>query len=156
LAERALRECDQPSPDVLIDARCFIDFERLDATRAHIGTRPIIMNRITFHADFYDKLRAVQVAYTQWSAAEKAQPFTVAVFCRQGEKRSVAFAALVAACLRANGCKELSNSPSHLSSWFWRFKTCAGKACTVCTADSADRQAAHERAQELWQLIAAE
>ena len=121
LVQRALRECDQEVPDVIADARCYIDFDNMDTTRAHIGTHPVIMLRITEHRSFKPVLQRVVRAWLAWRREELARPFRVVVYCRAGEKRSVGFASLVAACLRSSGALESPASPHHLRPFFLLF-----------------------------------
>ncbi len=54
----------------------------------------------------------------------------VGIYCRAGEKRSVALAAFVAHIVRELYGVEVETA--HLSDWFWRFRTCQGK-CEECT-----------------------
>jgi hypothetical protein len=72
-----------------------------------------------------------------------ARPFTIVVFCRAGEKRSVGFGSFTAAMLR--DYYGVRCETDHLSQYYWSRKTCAGNNCDEC-GDPGRLQVIHESA----------
>ncbi|MCP4244941.1 MAG: hypothetical protein GY772_30745 [bacterium] len=143
----AFEEIGFPRPHCVIDARCYYDFDpsRRTSTDGHIGSHPVLMDGVLKHKCFAGHLRDVARA-TSISADD---PFVVAVYCRAGEKRSVAMSVYVYHWLRyGNGW---NGSMQHLNRWAWQWKTCEG-CCAECT-DLTDRRGAPymEQALAWWQ-----
>ncbi len=110
------------------------------------------MQRLAEHADFLPCLQQVADA-AMAVLAGPADHFTLAVFCKQGEMRSVAFAALTLAILRRFGRFDLQDETiDHLSAYYWRFRTCsAASTCPQCgDAAASGRAAALETAMHKW------
>ena len=115
-------------------ARCF--YERRGTVREmtynHIGTRPIIMQGVARHNEFEPRMVACARQLKQWMCQRDGNTFVAAVFCRAGEKRSVAFATFLAIALLESGVFDTMNSHVfHLNNWYWRRNTCEG-TCNEC------------------------
>ena len=79
---------------LFVEARCFYE-DRSDErakTNSHIGTRPIIMQGVSEHTQFAPMLKECARQLREWVYKRDGNRFVAAVFCRAGEKRSVAFA----------------------------------------------------------------
>ena len=119
---------------LFVQARCFYE-QRSDVrarTRCHIGTHPIIMQGVAQHNEFEPRKVACARQFKQWMCQRDGNKFVAAVFCRAGEKRSVAFATFLAIALLESGVFDRANSNVfHLNSWYWRRNTCEGM-CHEC------------------------
>jgi hypothetical protein len=140
----ALTSCNLQRPDVVLDARVFLDPRRGDATKAHIGTSHLILRSVIQHSAFEGYwLKVIQQIKMQSrrfrgdTGGVTPMPVHVTVFCRAGEKRSVAVAWLIQEVLRRKGWIE-ARPAAHLCRRFWRRKTCAGlQGCPQCNTQSA-------------------
>ncbi len=129
--------------------RCFIDTSAyIAAVRGHIGTHPIVITRLVQNQSFVQQLQEVH-AVVQASLFSSG-PCMLYLICRAGEIRSVAMATVVSTILRR--CGYAVREPTHLSSWFWRFRTCAGD-CPVCSCPHVDRANAFTQAEEVWRTL---
>ncbi len=155
----AMREVSAGWPHVVVDCRCFYDPDEEQTTRQHIGTHPLVLKRITEHRCFKDELQGVhrQLQVALASVQEKTekhslppQPVHLCFYCRSGEKRSVAMAAIVQKLLQeVNGWRLAKRQD--LCSVLWRRKTCGGR-CYLCTGQESDerRDAAYAHAIACW------
>ena len=122
----------QPSQSHRCVTRCFNDpiEGHWQISKAHIGTHPKIMTEMSNHPRFRTALGTVSDALKRYMRAgpSAVKPFTVAVFCRSGQHRSVAMATFLYHCLHWGMGMELV-SFDHLTD-FWR-GTCRG-TCPAC------------------------
>ena len=142
----ALTTCNLPRPDVVLDARVFLDRRRGDETNAHIGHSHLILRSVIQHSAFegywQDVLRQIELQSRRFRddsmpGGVTPAPVHVTVFCRAGEKRSVAVAWLTQQVLLRKGWIE-TRPVEHLCRRFWRRKTCAGlQGCMQCNINSA-------------------
>ena len=139
IVRNAFLEMDIPPPQIIVDARCFIDPERSYDTRHHIGHSHVIMQKLVQHRDFpgvwADLQEQILAQKTLTHGGVTPTPLHVSFFCRAGEKRSVALAALVQAALERKGWKE-TRAALHLCRRFWNRRTCAGVHCPECDLTS--------------------
>jgi len=119
---------------LFVQARCFYE-QRSDVrarTRCHIGTHPIIMEGVSQHTQFAAMLKDCARQLRHWASHRDGNKFVATIFCRAGEKRSVAFATFLAIAMlncgvfAGSGCQIF-----HLSDWYWRRHTCQG-ICHEC------------------------
>ena len=112
--------------------RCFQDYVKghRQITQNHIGTHPLVMSEMIKHPRFRGELGKVTAALRRYmhEGPSDTEPFTVAVFCRAGEKRSVAMATFLYHCLRWGMGMEMVGF-HHLTD-IWR-GTCRG-TCPDC------------------------
>ena len=116
------------------ETRCFHERQSTvrEITNAHIGTHPIIMQGVAQHSEFEPRMVGCARRVKQWMCHRDGNKFVAAVFCRAGEKRSVAFATFLAIALLESGVFDTMNSHVfHLNSWYWRRHTCEG-TCKEC------------------------
>jgi len=123
--------------------RLFKEFDaRIRAdTAEHIGTHPIIMNRLPLCPAFQEQINKVALAAKAFEAARNADPprtdpFTVAVYCREGMQGSVAFACFLMQCLKHELFWEAHTVSwaDHISKFYW-YHTCQG-SCLQCMSGS--------------------
>ena len=114
--------------------RCFYE-HRSDVramTRSHIGTHPIIMQGVSEHTNFAPMLKECARRLQEWQYKRDGNRFVAAVFCRAGEKRSVAFATFLAIAMLQSGVFGAHDCGIfHLNDWHWRRHTCQG-ICHEC------------------------
>ena len=119
---------------LFVEARCFYEHrgDERAKTNSHIGTHPIIMQGISEHTQFAPMLKECARQLREWVYKRDGNRFVAAVFCRAGEKRSVAFASFLAIAMLecgvfgGSGCQIF-----HLNQWYWRRHTCQG-ICHEC------------------------
>ncbi len=140
LIMEALAGCDLPHVNVILDARCFYDWQ--PEVQQHIGHSATFLNSILQHKQFsmwWRKACSQIKCAINWklSGSGGVTPLVlhVTVFCRAGEKRSVACAWLLEQGLRGLGCEVLP--AVHLCAMFWKRKTCGGDRCNECDTTGA-------------------
>ena len=153
ICERAVLQAAGVRPDLVFDCCVFYDPADHAATRNHIGTHHLIMKGVVSHKRFASWLREVKERiHTAMTEGDAARPFHFSFYCRAGEKRSVACAALVGYVLEKNGWAALANT-NHMCAVFWNRKTCGG-LCTVCRHWQVDEGRTWlERAASLWDTV---
>jgi len=148
--QAALKRMGFPHVHLVLDARGFPDFQSAQLTR-HLGVHPEIIARITGHKRFPRWLQDVKRQWKEISARaerEGEQELVVALYCRMGKHRSVA----ATECLRyiAETVEGILVEPVlHLSKPRWGKNVCRG-GCDECSPFSEERDAALERAAQLW------
>ncbi len=151
VVRNAMRECKQPNPMVIQDARCFIDFDmqvRSD-TKGHTGEHPLVIARLVRHRDFKTVLARFVDAVVAHEKGGRVEDFTCCVFCRAGEIRSVALARILCTILRRMHEWDCA-SERHLSAWYWQYKTCGANNCRTCCEPNDVKEASFVYAQTVW------
>ena len=131
LIREALADC-WGIPDVFVDARCFRPPPR-DWTSHHVGLSYELTRRLnvddwnTFQLMWSNLMRDIN------ASVGGSAPMNIVVYCRAGEKRSVAIAWLLAQALGVHAGGTMRGEPiKHLCMNFWGRNTCAGWDCTEC------------------------
>ena len=134
-------------PTVVLDARAFYDPERSADTRWHIGTHPTIIARLLDNKVFSQWWNEAAEKCSQLMAIAPGPAVHVSVFCRAGEKRSVACAAVLEVVFKRLG---FTVQPAqHLAAWHWRRRrNCAGD-CEQCKGGADGSQTA-EVVHNMW------
>lgn len=149
----ALHRQGYPRVDLVLDARCFPDYNAFHLSR-HTGVHPEIISRLVEHQRFPVFVQSLRHRWLQ-ALTQRLQEhtgselvFVVAVYCRMGKHRSVA----VAHCLAHIG-KEVHgfevDEVKHLSRPRWGKNLCKG-FCDECRGFSQERQHAFNKAEHLW------
>ncbi|MCP4243303.1 MAG: hypothetical protein GY772_22325 [bacterium] len=151
LLRKAFEDANLQPQTLFIDARCFTEFDRdvLERTRGHLGFHPEVMHRLAHHPGLRAKFELCARAAV--AAAQEGTPLSIAVFCKVGEMRSVAFATLLSVMLRRSGW-EATGAVAHLSKYYWRYRTCqADPSCEFCGGGYPKmRERAETDAWETW------
>ena len=79
-------------------------------------------------------------------------PVNIVVYCRAGEKRSVAISWLWAEALEMHTGGKMVEPIQHLCKRFWKRRTCAGVGCDECTIGRRHKQLVKglERDTKVW------
>ena len=153
VCQRAVLQASGIRPDLVFDCRVFYDPADHAATRNHIGTHHLILKEVVTHKMFLAWLRAAKTRICAvMTEGDAGRAFHFSFFCRAGEKRSVACAAIVGYILEQNGWEAAANT-NHMCAVFWNRKTCGG-LCTNCRHWRQDEGKTWlERAVSLWTRV---
>ncbi len=152
LRHEAFQQTLKRRMDFFVDARCFIDFDpgNRRLTDGHIGTHWRLMEVMVANEHFHPVLIRCKELAEQLRDREALR---IGVFCRAGEKRSVGLAAVLSHVFQCSYNPETVET-THLSRFYWQFKTCGGR-CPDCTLqENARRDTALRYALEQWDVIA--
>ena len=139
-----------------VDCRFLTDPESREHNR-HCGYHPTIIQQFVRHWRFPGWLNGVMSKINEGLSTEDPQDATLAVvfWCRAGNHRSVAAAAVVQHLLQATCMPvRLLGPPHHCSRRVWRERLC--DMCATCVQPHPARHAALRQARQVWRALAQE
>ena len=121
-------------------------------TRKHVGTHPIILERLaanTCFAHFWTETFKKVMQLHAWTSVGEC--LHISCYCRAGEKRSVAVCAVIQALLRRCGWQV--DGVEHLAVWDWRRRrNCCGE-CADCRSTSLQHPT-YNKVHDIWNCLA--